>query len=106
MKIQNGFQSVFGKAYMEAAYQCSKRWGATAKINEMEKAYPYLVEHRKKTGSVEDTHSTTLSSDTGLTSTTLDMSTIMKVSQAISGEIILDKLIRTIMKIAVVNAGA
>jgi len=92
---------------MEDAYQCFKRWGATAKINEMEKAYPYLVEHKTKAGSVEDTHSTTLSSSgTGLISTTLDMSTIMKVSQAISSEIILDRLIKTIMKIAVVNAGA
>lgn len=95
-----------GKSYLADAYHCFKRWGATSKLSEMEKVYPYLIVRKAKAVSVEDTGSTTLSSGTGLTSTTLDMSTIMKVSQAISGEIILERLIRTIMKIAVVNAGA
>jgi diguanylate cyclase (GGDEF)-like protein len=103
--ISKGYDKI-GKSYLKDAYQCCEKWGATAKLREMEKAYPYLIMHKTKAGSLEDTYSTTLSSDTGMTSSTLDMSTIMKVSQAISSEIILDRLIKTIMKIAVVNAGA
>jgi tetratricopeptide (TPR) repeat protein len=103
--ISKGYDKI-GKSYLKDAYQCYEKWGATAKLREMEKAYPYLIMHKTKAGSLEDTYSTTLSSDTGMTSSTLDMSTIMKVSQAISSEIILDRLIKTIMKIAVVNAGA
>jgi diguanylate cyclase (GGDEF)-like protein len=103
--ISKGYDKI-GKSYLKDAYQCCERWGATSKLREMEKAYPYLIRDKTKAGSLEDTYSTTLSSDTGMTSSTLDMSTIMKVSQAISSEIVLDRLIKTIMKIAVVNAGA
>ena len=37
---------------------------------------------------------------------TLDLATVIKVSQAISGEIVLDKLINTLMRIALEQAGA
>ena len=37
---------------------------------------------------------------------TLDLATVMKASQAISGEIVLSKLLERLMKIAIENAGA
>ena len=36
----------------------------------------------------------------------LDLSTVIKVSQAISGEVVLDKLVETLMRIAIEQAGA
>jgi len=43
---------------------------------------------------------------TGTTSTLLDLSTVMQVSQAISSEIMLDRLLQKVMHMFVTNAGA
>lgn len=103
--ISIGFEKV-GKSYIDDAYRCYVRWGASSKLSEMQEFYPHLAENRSRSIPVEDNQSGIAVPGTGITSSTLDISTIIKVSQAISSEIILSRLIRTIMKIAVVNAGA
>ncbi|MBU1169520.1 MAG: diguanylate cyclase [Proteobacteria bacterium] len=44
--------------------------------------------------------------ETSRTGATLDLSTILKSAQALSGEIVLEKLLKTIMKISLESAGA
>ncbi|MEP6487134.1 AAA family ATPase [Microcoleus vaginatus GB2-A3] len=100
-------------AYMIEAYYCYARWGAKAKIDDLEKSYPRLLgiilqqaqsfSSFKETiarGTITYTHSSSSNSEF------LDLPTLISASQAISGEIELDKLLTTILKIAIANAGA
>ncbi len=90
--------------YMKNAYQCYTSWGATAKVKDLEAEYPqFLVGATSRTGlKGTGTITTTGSSDTQA----LDLATVMKASQALAGEIVLDKLLSKLMKIAIENAGA
>ncbi|MEG4328549.1 ATP-binding protein, partial [Microcoleus sp. herbarium5] len=101
------------QAYMIEAYYCYARWGAKAKIDDLEKRYPRLLgiilqqaqafSSLKETiarGTISSTHSSSSNSEF------LDLPTLIQASQAISGEIELDKLLTTLLKIAIANAGA
>jgi GAF domain-containing protein len=93
-----------GQFYLKNAYQCYANWGATAKAKSLESEYPkFLVGVTNRTGvKGTGTISTTGSSNTQA----LDLATVMKASQALAGEIVLDKLLSKLMKIALENAGA
>ncbi|MEG4129315.1 AAA family ATPase [Microcoleus sp. Pol1B3] len=89
------------QTYMIEAYYCYVQWGATAKVKDLETRYPQLLAPiqpgRKKT---------TASGTTTGSGNNLDITTVMKASQAISGEIMLDKLLSSLMKILMESAGA
>ncbi len=84
--------------YLQQAYYCYTQWGATAKIKDLEKRYPQLL-----TASHSSLKNSTTTTGSG---THLDIATVMKASQAIYGEIILDKLLSSLMKTLIENAGA
>jgi diguanylate cyclase (GGDEF)-like protein len=90
--------------YLKAAHQAYERWGATAKMRELEKAHPFLTGREVKPRPTDESHP--VDSSAGMASNQLDLSTVMQVSQAISGEIMLDRLLGKIMKMAIINAGA
>ncbi|MBD1805966.1 AAA family ATPase [Microcoleus sp. FACHB-SPT15] len=90
------------QVYMLDARHCYRQWGAIAKVKDLEARYPQLL--FKKSDSI-----TTLSrvTESGTESSkVLDLATMMKASQVISGEIMLDKLLAKLMKILIENAGA
>jgi diguanylate cyclase (GGDEF)-like protein/PAS domain S-box-containing protein len=89
-------------AYMREAYQLYLRWGALSKCLEMREEYPELVETHSQ---IEYLNSITERLTTSA-SDTLDLKTVIKVSQNISEEIELKKLIKKLMKIAIETAGA
>jgi len=95
------------QTYMKEAHYCYERWGATAKVKDLETKYPQLLTQSPtvtRTTSTRTTNSTTI---TGTSSgEALDLATVMKASQAISGEIELDQLLGSLMKILVENVGA
>jgi predicted ATPase/signal transduction histidine kinase/CheY-like chemotaxis protein/tRNA A-37 threonylcarbamoyl transferase component Bud32 len=95
------------QTYMKEAHYCYERWGATAKVKDLETKYPQLLTQSPgvtRTTSTRTTNSTTI---TGASSgEALDLATVMKATQVISGEIELDKLLASLMKILVENAGA
>ncbi len=93
-----------GKLYLRNAHHCYTRWGAKAKVKQLEEEYPqYLlgVTNLSKSKSLSTTISTT-----GTDVEFLDLTTVLKASQAISGEIKLEKLLQKLMKIVIENAGA
>ena len=99
--------------YMQAAYYCYAKWGAKAKIIDLEKRYPRLLkpilEQPRAADSLKETISRgTLTSTHTVTSIceALDLATLLKASQAISGEIELNKLLITLLEIVIANAGA
>jgi PAS domain S-box-containing protein len=81
-------------AYLRNARYCYGRWGAFGKVRQLDQRYPRLHDQR-------GTDSPTLT-----TVGQLDLSTVVKMSQAISSEIVLDGLIEKLMVLAVEHAGA
>ncbi|HJW85527.1 MAG TPA: ATP-binding protein, partial [Candidatus Brocadiaceae bacterium] len=93
------------RAYIQDARYCYYRWGAHAKVKDIEERYPQLfTETHGDRNPSDSTSSVKTSSDT--TSKALDVSTVIKVSGAISGEIVLEKLLVKLMNIVIENAGA
>jgi PAS domain S-box-containing protein len=91
------------RAYMQEARYSYQLWGATAKVKDLERRYYQLFAVTQP--GIKDTKTPTTTTDSGLGSN-LDIATVMKASEAISGEIVLDKLLSSLMKILIENAGA
>ncbi len=106
------------QAYMQEAYYCYARWGAKAKIEDLEKRYPQLLQsilqqqrinfNTLETISFRSTSSSTRTSTTGSTSIsqTLDFTSVLKAAQAISSSLELDRLIASLTHIILENSGA
>jgi PAS domain S-box-containing protein len=84
-------------SYIAHARDCYLRWGAEAKVRQLDDIYPRLHQN----GSAYDPTSTI-----GAPVERLDLATILKVSEAVSGEIVLEKLIATLLRAALKHAGA
>jgi len=99
------------KTYMTEAYYCYIRWGAVAKVRDLEETYFHLISRTQQpeTMNLDPTSTTTSNRTTTSTSdhsTSLDLGTIMKAAQVLSGEIILSELLGKLMTILIENAGA
>jgi PAS domain S-box-containing protein len=111
--LEWGKQTI-AKAYLTNAYYAYARWGAKAKVEDLEKRYPSLLASilTQKTSAttqetcVQTSAASLTSSSTENSSGFLDFATVIKASQAISGEVQLDKLLSTLVQIAIENAGA
>ncbi|MEW6343351.1 MAG: AAA family ATPase [Pseudomonadota bacterium] len=85
------------RTYLRDAYHGYLRWEATGKVRQLEHLYPYLLE----VGHVVPSTSTIATPVQQL-----DLATVIKVSQAVSGEIVREKLIDILMRTALEHAGA
>ena len=103
--------------YMMEAYYCYARWGAKAKVADLETRYPQLlapilqqsrsvlsIDKTISLGTVTFTSTATFSSTS--VSNTLDLKAILRASQTISTEIELNKLLSSLLSIIIENAGA
>jgi predicted ATPase/signal transduction histidine kinase/CheY-like chemotaxis protein len=95
-----------GQFYLKNAYQCYASWGATAKVKALEAEYPQLLVGATNRTGVKGNSTTRITSTSGSNAQALDLETVVKASQALAGEIVLDKLLAKLMKIAIENAGA
>ncbi|MCC8948039.1 AAA family ATPase [Bradyrhizobium sp. Arg62] len=91
-----GFEKI-ARAYLQDARYAYIRWGADGKVRQLDELYPHLREEKPVAG---------LTSTIGASVEQLDLATVIKVSQAVSGEIVLEKLIDTLMRTAIEHAGA
>ncbi|AFZ19629.1 hybrid sensor histidine kinase/response regulator [Allocoleopsis franciscana] len=94
------------RVYMSEAHYGYQRWGAKRKMEDLEEKYPQLVAKSSGVRSITETPTATTRSTSTGTGVALDIATVMKASQAISGEIVLDKLLTALMRILIENAGA
>ncbi|AVH67649.1 trifunctional serine/threonine-protein kinase/ATP-binding protein/sensor histidine kinase [Nostoc sp. 'Peltigera membranacea cyanobiont' N6] len=108
------------QVYMQEAYYCYARWGAKAKVTDLEKRYPQLLEFLLKqqklnlnlnpleTIGFAGTFSSTYTNTTGGTniSDVLDFTSALKAAQAISSSLELDTLIASLTRIILENSGA
>ncbi|MBT6339186.1 MAG: AAA family ATPase [Desulfobacula sp.] len=104
--LMNGNEQVAG-FYMRSAHTIYTRWGASAKVEQMEKHHGYLMADKKavEEGDTDQVVSD-LSSQSYISSDVLDLNSVIKASQVISGEIIMEKLLKNLMLILIENAGA
>jgi len=91
-----GFEE-FAHVYLRNAHYGYLRWGADGKVRQLERLHPYL---REAPAPASPT------ATIGARVEQLDVGTVLKAAQAVSGEIVLDKLIERLMRIAVEHAGA
>ncbi len=101
------------RIYMRKARYCYLTWGAQAKVTHLDDTYPGLLTatdgrsfdfaQDRREGSIRltKTSTSTVNGDG-----TLDLSTLMKASRAISGEMVLADLLKKMMQIVIENAGA
>lgn len=94
------------QVYMVEAYYGYIRWGATAKVNDLATRYPQLLAAVLQNAPAPDFLAKSSSLTTSGVLATLDLATILNASQSISSEIELDQLLKTLLNIAIVNAGA
>ncbi|MEH2176442.1 trifunctional serine/threonine-protein kinase/ATP-binding protein/sensor histidine kinase [Nostoc sp.] len=104
--------------YMQEAYYCYARWGAKAKTEDLEKRYPQLLipilkgqlNHFQLSSTIDASSFPNQTIHTNLSSSSiseaLDLSTILKASQALSSEIQLEQLLTTLLRVVMENAGA
>ena len=91
-----GFEKI-ALLYLRDARYCYLLWGADAKVGQLERRYPQLA------GDVSAAGPTSM---TAASIEQLDLATVIKVSQAVSSEIVLENLIDALMRTAMVHAGA
>jgi PAS domain S-box-containing protein len=97
----------FAKLYITKAHYCYQLWGAKRKVEDLEDQYPHLLHEilivaKSRSPGIKPTKTTTGRGS----GAELDLATVIKASQTISGEILLDKLLTKLMKILIENAGA
>jgi PAS domain S-box-containing protein len=90
----------FAQTYMKEAHYCYQRWGAMAKVKDLETRYPQFF---PQSSGIANTPIHTTSNRSFIA---FDLAAVMKASQAISSEIELDRLLAALMKILIENAGA
>ncbi len=90
------------RGYLARAYWVYARWGATEKVRALEEEHPYFGERH---GDGEAMTSLTTSTH-GSGAQVLDLAAILKASQTLSREIVLDRLLERMMRIIVESSGA
>ncbi|MEH2201974.1 trifunctional serine/threonine-protein kinase/ATP-binding protein/sensor histidine kinase, partial [Nostoc sp.] len=95
------------KTYMTEAYYAYSRWGAKAKVKDLEARYPQLIV-QSNTQKPETNYLPTIqtSSTTSGNAEILDLMAVMKASQVLSEEMVLSRLLERLMKNVIENAGA
>ena len=91
-----GFLEI-GALYLRNARDCYLQWGAGGKARQLEHLYPRL-----RVGTMLSEPTSTIHASVEH----LDLATVIRVSEAVSGEIVLETLIDTLMRLAVEHAGA
>ena len=91
-----GFEKI-ATTYLRDAKDCYLRWGAEGKARQLEQLHPQL-NVSKSSPEIGTSIQTSVER--------LDLETVMKVSEALSGEIVLEKLIDTLVRTAIEHAGA
>jgi PAS domain S-box-containing protein len=94
--VARGF-NLIAHAHLRKARFCYLRWGAAGKVRQLDELYPGLSEDQPEPGPT---------STLGTPVEHLDLDTVLKVSQAVSGEVVLEKLIDMLMRTAIEHAGA
>ncbi|WP_246641427.1 trifunctional serine/threonine-protein kinase/ATP-binding protein/sensor histidine kinase [Paraburkholderia edwinii] len=95
--LARGFDRT-GRMYLRDARYRYISWGASGKVRQLDELYPALT-----SGPAEGVMA---SGTIGTPVDYLDLATVIRVSQAVSGEIVLEKMLDVLMRSAIEQAGA
>jgi predicted ATPase/transcriptional regulator with GAF, ATPase, and Fis domain len=90
-----GGQARAAAVFLSQARDAYRRWGAKAKVEDLERRYPSLLSPAAASAR-----------PSGSVAGALDVLTAVKAAHAISSEIELDRLVKKLVRIAIENAGA
>jgi PAS domain S-box-containing protein len=93
--LERGLETI-AYAYLREARSCYLRWGALGKVGQLDSEHPHLAERPLHLST------TAIGADVAQ----IDALAVVKASQAISSQIVLDRLLETLMRIVIENAGA
>ncbi|RFP63103.1 MAG: PAS domain S-box protein [Limnothrix sp. CACIAM 69d] len=108
-------------SYMQEAYYCYARWGAKAKVADLEQRYPQLLQPILKTDiqslTILETltnitapgyaaYSTSRKSSSSNIHQSLDLATLLQISQTFASTIALDELLQMLAQTMLENSGA
>lgn len=93
------------QTYMTKAHYGYFCWGAVAKVKDLESKYPEIILTSKKDSTLTK-NKTLTAATTSSSSQILDAQTIIKASQTLASEIILEDLLKKLMTVVIENAGA
>ena len=112
MYIERG-KTRSAKAYMTEAYYLYARWGSKAKTRQLERLFADYIDKnsladRPRVGGSLTTIASidSLGNSTSINPSALDVASLMKAAQSISGEVEVEKLLQTMMNVVMENAGA
>jgi PAS domain S-box-containing protein len=91
-----GFETT-SRAYLREARCCYLRWGADGKVRQLDERFPRLR---------EEVPALDRCATIGDPVERLELATVLKVLQAASGEIVLERLVETLLRTAIEQAGA
>ena len=91
-----GFEGI-AHLHLENARRCYSQWGADGKVRQLDQIHPRLGYAQRALASAGTIEAPVEH---------LDLATMIEVSQALSGEMVLEKLIDKLMRAAVKHAGA
>src|SRR5204862_233874 len=94
--LQRGFETA-GSAHLRHARACYALWGADGKVRQLDELYPHLYQAEpapEARGTI------------GAPIEHLELATVLNVSQAVSGELVLEKLVEMLLRTAIEHAGA
>ncbi|MBZ4418354.1 ATP-binding sensor histidine kinase [Myxococcus sp. RHSTA-1-4] len=83
-------------AYLREARSCYSRWGADEKVRQLDQHHPQ----------VRESQALAPAATFAARAEQLDLLSVVKASQTISGELVLDKLVRTLLQVVLEQCGA
>jgi PAS domain S-box-containing protein len=91
-----GYEKI-ATTYLRDSRYCYVRWGADAKVRQLDHLYPQIRPEIAMSDATPTVHTPVEQ---------LELATVIRVSEAVSGEIVAERLIDTIMRTALEHAGA
>jgi predicted ATPase/GAF domain-containing protein len=104
-------KTLIARTYMSSAHYAYSSWGAIAKTKDLEIKYPDLITTNSSNQTIRSSEiassTTSIPLSTGtIQAMSMDLSSVKKASQSLSGEMILSELSTNLLKIMIENAGA
>jgi diguanylate cyclase (GGDEF)-like protein len=93
--------------YLRQASQLYERWGALAKVSQLRSRNPLLSLSRSQSSAQHRSiQARTLHNNSSHSGETFDLAAVSEASRAISGEIVIDNLVTTLLRIVIEHSGA
>ncbi|MGK7929230.1 MAG: AAA family ATPase, partial [Spirulina sp.] len=94
------------RTYLQEARYSYLRWGAKAKVKDLEQRYPQLLASMAREPRKATTEAKISITTDSFSTDSLDLNSVLKASQALAREIHLDALLTQILEIVMENVGA